>query len=135
MPSKTTKRRVAEAGPTYLAGHELHIPVPTRQSARPTEDELVGANPAFRDRVRRARANFRAGRGIPAETVDEQLALLAEREYSGSLRVRMPKHLHQELAEQAERDGVSLNTLIIALLERGMGAVSGMSSMERQPHG
>jgi predicted HicB family RNase H-like nuclease len=55
--------------------------------------------------------------------MDRYLADPEAREYSGSLRVRMPKHLHRDLARQAEQDGVSLNTLIVALLERGMGAV------------
>jgi hypothetical protein len=36
----------------------------------------------------------------------------------------MPKHLQRDLVQQADRDGISLNALIIALLERGMGAVA-----------
>jgi predicted RNase H-like HicB family nuclease len=37
-------------------------------------------------------------------------------EHSGQLRVRLPKSLHGRLADEAERDGVSLNTLIVTLL-------------------
>jgi predicted HicB family RNase H-like nuclease len=37
-------------------------------------------------------------------------------ERSGQLRVRLPVELHTALAELAERQGVSLNTLIVALL-------------------
>jgi hypothetical protein len=112
----------------YLVGHDLRIPVPDGPEDDPAlqqaEDEVVLASPAFQARLRRARANKRAGRGIPAEDMDRYLADLEARAYSGSLRVRMPKHLHRDLVRQAEQDGVSLNTLIIALLERGVGAVA-----------
>ncbi len=37
-------------------------------------------------------------------------------EFSGQLRVRLPKWLHAELSREAEREGVSLNTLIVSLL-------------------
>lgn len=40
---------------------------------------------------------------------------------SGTLNVRLPAELHTELAHEAERQGVSLNTLIIALLAGGIG--------------
>ena len=36
--------------------------------------------------------------------------------YSGQLRLRMPKSLHSALSIEAEREGVSLNTLIVTLL-------------------
>lgn len=36
--------------------------------------------------------------------------------YSGQTRIRMPKVLHQRLAEQAERQAVSLNTYMVSLL-------------------
>lgn len=39
---------------------------------------------------------------------------------SGKLNVRLPARLHEELAAEAERQGVSLNTLIIALLAGGI---------------
>ncbi|MBT8479719.1 MAG: type II toxin-antitoxin system HicB family antitoxin [Gemmatimonadetes bacterium] len=42
-------------------------------------------------------------------------------EYSGQLRVRLPKSLHGRLADEAERDGVSLNTLIVTLLAQRAG--------------
>jgi hypothetical protein len=38
------------------------------------EDEAVLADPQFRARVARARANKRAGKGIPAEDMDRDLA-------------------------------------------------------------
>jgi predicted RNase H-like HicB family nuclease len=40
-------------------------------------------------------------------------------EFSGKFNVRLPRSLHRRLAEAAERDGVSLNTYVIGLLERG----------------
>lgn len=42
----------------------------------------------------------------PTENVD----------YSGQIRFRMPKSLHASLSQQAEKEGVSLNTWIITLL-------------------
>ena len=42
-------------------------------------------------------------------------------EHSGQLRVRLPKSLHGRLADEAERDGVSLNTLIVTYLSLRAG--------------
>lgn len=42
-------------------------------------------------------------------------------EHSGRLNVRLPRELHDALAEQADAQGVSLNTLIVALLAGGAG--------------
>lgn len=39
--------------------------------------------------------------------------------HSGQLRIRIPKSLHTRLSLEAERQGVSLNTLIAGLLEQG----------------
>jgi predicted RNase H-like HicB family nuclease len=39
-------------------------------------------------------------------------------EYSGKFNVRLPKSLHRELAEEADRDGVSLNQYVATLLAR-----------------
>jgi predicted HicB family RNase H-like nuclease len=38
-----------------------------------------------------------------------------------SIRVRLPVELHAELAAEAKRQDVSLNTLIVALLAGGIG--------------
>lgn len=40
--------------------------------------------------------------------------------YSGQFRVRLPKDLHARLAERALDQGVSLNTLVVALLAEGV---------------
>jgi antitoxin HicB len=37
-------------------------------------------------------------------------------EYSGKFNVRLPRSLHQRLAESAEREGVSLNQYVVMLL-------------------
>ncbi len=41
-------------------------------------------------------------------------------EYSGQIRVRLPKSLHARLADMAEDEGVSLNTLMIQFLSEGV---------------
>jgi antitoxin HicB len=41
--------------------------------------------------------------------------------YSGKWQMRTPKTLHRRLAEQARREGVSLNTLAVTLLAQGLG--------------
>jgi len=41
--------------------------------------------------------------------------------YSGQFRVRLPRSLHQELAERAEREGSSLNQTVVSLLSRALG--------------
>jgi antitoxin HicB len=42
-------------------------------------------------------------------------------ESSGQFRVRLPTDLHASLSAEARRQGVSLNTLIVALLAGGIG--------------
>ncbi len=39
----------------------------------------------------------------------------------GTLNVRMPAALHEQLSEQAAEQGVSLNSLIVTLLAGGVG--------------
>lgn len=39
-----------------------------------------------------------------------------EQEYSGKFLVRIPKYLHRRLVEMAEREGVSLNQLVVTIL-------------------
>jgi antitoxin HicB len=41
--------------------------------------------------------------------------------YSGKWQLRAPKSLHRRFAERAKRDGLSLNTLAVALLAEGLG--------------
>ena len=52
------------------------------------------------------------GRDIPGPTADD---------FSGQLRVRMPKSLHRTLVEKAKEENVSLNQYINYQLARGVG--------------
>jgi len=51
--------------------------------------------------------------------------------YSGKFNVRLPKSLHRRLAEGAEREGVSLNTYVIGLLERAQATAEYDDRLER----
>ena len=53
------------------------------------------------------------GRAIPEPRPTTQ--------YSGKFLTRVPKSLHRQLAEAAERDGVSLNNLVNVILARALG--------------
>ena len=60
--------------------------------------------------------------------------------YSGQFRLRLPRTLHAQLAARAELEGVSLNTLAVAVLSRGMAESSGVANqrtnnMKRQRPG
>ena len=45
-------------------------------------------------------------------------------EHSGQFRLRVPKSLHSWLAQEAQREGVSLNTFVVARLSEARGARS-----------
>ncbi len=42
-------------------------------------------------------------------------------DYSGQLRLRLPRWLHEQLARRAQIDGVSLNQEMVAILAAGSG--------------
>lgn len=48
----------------------------------------------------------------------------AERQYSGKFNVRIAESLHRDLALLAEREGVSLNQLLVTLLARSVSLAS-----------
>ncbi len=54
---------------------------------------------------------YEDGIDIPPPRTDEQ--------YSGRFLVRMPRYLHRRLAEQATREGVSLNQYVESILSHG----------------
>lgn len=56
-----------------------------------------------------------AGRPVPPPSVN------ADDAYSGKWQQRVPKSLHRRLVDQAKREGVSLNTLVVSLLSEGIG--------------
>lgn len=56
--------------------------------------------------------------------------------HSGQVRLRMPRSLHSLLASAADADGVSLNTLVVSLLARGLGQMQARPiTRDRAPHG
>lgn len=66
------------------------------------------------------------------ESIDVLLEVYAEKklsipdprlraEFSGQVRLRLPRDLHKELAIAAERQGVSLNTLFVSYLSYALG--------------
>lgn len=50
--------------------------------------------------------------------------------YSGQVRLRMPKDMHHQLASQAQKQGVSLNTYMVSLLAVNHGIVKAGTSKE-----
>ena len=54
---------------------------------------------------------YELGNDIPLPSYPE--------EYSGKFNVRIPRSLHRSLAEAAERQGISLNQYVVAVLSRG----------------
>jgi len=75
-----------------------------------TQVETLEELPAMVDDVRRLwiETAFDHGMEIPLPTYPE--------EYSGKFNLRLPRSLHRSLAEEAERQGVSLNQHVVALL-------------------
>ena len=45
----------------------------------------------------------------------------AQTRFSGQLRLRLPRSLHKRIAEMAAHDGVSQNTMLVALIALGAG--------------
>lgn len=56
------------------------------------------------------------GRQVPLPRGDD--------DYSGRFVVRVPSSLHRDLAVTARREGVSLNTFVVATLSRALGGTS-----------
>jgi antitoxin HicB len=65
------------------------------------------------------------GQPIPEPFEDES--------YSGKFVVRVPRRLHRQLAEAAERDNVSLNAYVTAALAKAIGAAEAQPAVRRQP--
>ncbi len=77
-----------------------------------TQVESLEEIPQAADEIRRLwlMTEYAEGAEIPLPSYPE--------EYSGKFNVRLPKSLHRELAEAAQRDGVSLNQYVVMLLSR-----------------
>ena len=57
---------------------------------------------------------------------------LQELRYSGQFRLRLPRSLHGWMAERAQVEGVSLNTLVVELLARARGAAETADRTSKQ---
>lgn len=80
-----------------------------------TEAEAIAqAHDASAAWIKAAKA---AGRPIPKPSTP-----LDEANYSGRFLMRVPRHLHAELARNAKRQGVSLNQYVLYLLSARQGA-------------
>lgn len=99
-----------------------------------TQTDSIEDIPAMAEEARTLwiETQYQQGGDIPLPTYPE--------EYSGKFNVRLPRSLHRELAESAEREGVSLNQHIVALLsggdatariERKIDAVAGQINLAR----
>ncbi|WP_157268957.1 type II toxin-antitoxin system HicB family antitoxin [Azohydromonas aeria] len=84
------------------------------------EDALRNARDAFESAVA-ALADM--GRDIPAPTFKPDD--VAAPDLSGKFVTRVPKSVHAQLARRARAEGVSLNSLVLALLAEGLGRRSG----------
>ncbi len=121
----------SRGGAISFPGTDVTVPVPDDPEG---EDEAVAA--AFDQLV--ASGQWAPGREppIPAEELYREFGYTPPTRrqraragpkvggQSGNIRVRMPKKLHQELVQQAEREGVSLNTLIVTYLAREAGMMA-----------
>lgn len=99
--------RVDEDGDFYLSIPRL----PGCVSAGESIDEAVeNLREAFADWTAHVEAE---GHEIPAP--------IDEADYSGKVVLRMPKWLHAGAVARAEEAGVSLNTLLVAFISKGLG--------------
>ncbi|MEW6622532.1 MAG: type II toxin-antitoxin system HicB family antitoxin [Bacillota bacterium] len=76
------------------------------------------------DTVEEALANLNDAKKNWIETALELGRIIPEpnaEDFSGQLRVRMPKSLHRTLSQMAKEENVSLNQLIIYHLSKGIG--------------
>jgi predicted RNase H-like HicB family nuclease len=55
-----------------------------------------------------------------------------EKKYSGRFNVRIPRSLHRKLDEMAEKEGVSLNHLLVSTLSRAVGQEESQPSRARK---
>jgi antitoxin HicB len=53
--------------------------------------------------------------------------------YSGKFVIRVPRSLHRQLAEAAERDNVSLNAYVTTALAKAIGAADAQPGARKQP--
>jgi antitoxin HicB len=84
------------------------------------EEALRNARDAFESAIA---ALVDMGRDIPAPTLRPDD--VAAPNLSGKFVTRVPKSIHAQLARCARAEGVSLNSLVLALLAEGLGRRDG----------
>jgi antitoxin HicB len=84
------------------------------------EEAVVNGRDAFESWVA---ACLDAGEPVPAPAFRPQPA----EQLSGKFVARVPKSIHASLVARARAEGVSLNTLVIALIAEGLGRQAGRS--------
>ncbi|MGA7731847.1 MAG: toxin-antitoxin system HicB family antitoxin [Chloroflexia bacterium] len=94
--------------------------IPTLSAFGETRDEAI----AELESVIAATISVYEGKGWELPKVKEQLT------YSGQLRVRFPKFVHAALVQEAEREGISLNSLINAFICERLGATHAINRIE-----
>lgn len=73
-------------------------------------------------------------KGLPIPSPEEYKEEYKE-EYSGRLVLRIPKSLHKRLAQEAKKEGVSLNSFIQHLISYALGfRDNDLSKMLKQPY-
>jgi len=94
----------------------------------------LGGISAFGDTPAEALAELEVAAELAIETYrDEGWPLPAPsvvQEYSGQFRCRLPRSLHAQLAQRAEADGVSQNTLVVAYIAAGLGHAQAAAKFE-----
>lgn len=98
--------------------------------------EFAGVS-AFGDTAEEALREIRVAMELTIETYEEEGWPLPEPQtvprYSGQFRLRVPSYLHGQLAERAELEGVSLNTLAVSYLAAGVGAAGAVARTDVSP--
>ena len=120
------RMRFGDAAPSERIASEVGM------STRQLQRRLVRILAKLREQLEMGGEEGQLERGGPepkiapmAERIEHAPAPSAEppepKQHSGRLLVRMPQGLHDELALRADREGVSLNALIIGILAGGIG--------------
>ena len=107
------------------------LEVPVKGEGDAAEEAALARHPDFLGRLEQARRDLDEGKGLSADEVDRYFGEHPPRRSgpratgaTGNVRVRMPPRLHRELVEQAQHQGVSLNTLILTYLAHEAGAAA-----------
>lgn len=101
------RRLLGEEGSGWLA--EISQLPGCMSDGETVEEAITNVNDAKKCWIETA---LELGRVIPEPSPDD---------FSGQLRLRMPKSLHKALSEKAKEENISLNQFIIYHLSRGIG--------------